>query len=291
MLEEFVIDQPLFCSEIKEAVLKNRKVSHAYLIESHNYEKARELVLAFSKVLLNLDHEIHCSLENNPDFKWIEPDGGLWIKKEQLIDLQTSFKTKSFVNGRRVYVIYGADKLNKSSSNAMLKFLEEPFDQIVAILVTPNRYQVLPTIVSRCQVFSLEEKRHTLEKTMFVERVIDFSLLLESKGSKSIAFLSPFYQDLFATRESSLETMKVLCHLYTDFFEILVKNTRLGDLYPEELIKTITDQNIYDIINKLNVLSTYQEQLKYNVNLKMWLDSFILSFGGDKIDRSSGNFH
>ena len=57
MLEEFVIDQPLFCSEIKEAVLKNRKVSHAYLIESHNYEKARELVLAFSKVLLNLDRK------------------------------------------------------------------------------------------------------------------------------------------------------------------------------------------------------------------------------------------
>lgn len=288
MLEEFEKDQPLFCSEIKQAILKNSKVSHAYLIESHNYGKVRELVLAFSKILLNMDDTVSLSLENHPDFRWIEPDGA-WIKKEQLLDLQTSFKTKSFVNGRRVYVIYGADKLNKSSSNAMLKFLEEPFDQIVAILVAPSRYQVLPTIVSRCQVFSLEERRQVLEKTEFVDRVIEFSLLLETKGASSIAFLSSFYQDLFSTRDTSIETMKILFRIYTDFFEMVTQNVSFDTIYSEELIRMITNQEIYDIINKLNVISSSLEQLKYNVNIKMWLDSFIILFGGDVNDRGSWN--
>lgn len=288
MLEEFEKDQPLFCSEIKQAILKNNKVSHAYLIESHNYGKVRELVLAFSKILLNVDDTVSLSLENHPDFRWIEPDGA-WIKKEQLLDLQTSFKTKSFVNGRRVYVIYGADKLNKSSSNAMLKFLEEPFDQIVAILVAPSRYQVLPTIVSRCQVFSLEERRQALEKTEFVDRVIEFSLLLETKGASSIAFLSSFYQDLFLTRDTSIETMKILFRIYTDFFEMVTQNVPFDTIYSEELIRMITNQEIYDIIDKLNVISSSLEQLKYNVNIKMWLDSFIILFGGDVNDRGSGN--
>ena len=51
-----------------------------------------------------------------------------------------------------------ADKLNMSSANTILKFLEEPEDDIVAILVANNRYAVIETILSRCQVLSLKNK-------------------------------------------------------------------------------------------------------------------------------------
>ena len=50
-----------------------------------------------------------------------------------------------------LFIIYNAEKLNTSSANTILKFLEEPEENIIAVLTTDNRYQVLDTILSRCQ--------------------------------------------------------------------------------------------------------------------------------------------
>ena len=55
----------------------------------------------------------------------------------------------------RVYIINHAESMNEYAANSLLKFLEEPAPNIVAILLADNQYQILDTIVSRCQVISL----------------------------------------------------------------------------------------------------------------------------------------
>ena len=49
-------------------------------------------------------------------------------------------------------VINDVELLNTSAANSILKFLEEPEENIIAILITSNRNLVINTIVSRCQV-------------------------------------------------------------------------------------------------------------------------------------------
>ena len=61
-------------------------------------------------------------------------------------------------------IIKETEKLNASSANTILKFLEEPEDGIIAILLTDNRYHVLDTILSRCQILSLKENEFKLKK-------------------------------------------------------------------------------------------------------------------------------
>ena len=49
------------------------------------------------------------------------------------------------------------------SANTILKFLEEPEDDIIAFLVTDNRYHVIDTILSRCQILTLKDDFFTVE--------------------------------------------------------------------------------------------------------------------------------
>ena len=68
------------------------------------------------------------------------------IQKEQVTNLKNEFKIKSAFNNKRIYIIKNAENLNKSSANTMLKFLEEPEDNIIALLITNNKTKVLETI-------------------------------------------------------------------------------------------------------------------------------------------------
>ena len=63
---------------------------------------------------------------------------------------------KSVSSEKKVYIINGVENLNIAASNSILKFLEEPEENIIAILVCDNINNVLETIISRCQVINLK---------------------------------------------------------------------------------------------------------------------------------------
>lgn len=293
MLYDFIDTQSEFCHTVLQAIEKNKKISHAYFIETNAFAKGRELVLAFAKFLLCQNRSLkeeeiirlsHLVDQNNyPDLKIIEPDGQ-WIKKEQLLDLQAEFKTMSEVpNGMRIYIIFEADKLNRSAANAMLKFLEEPEDNIIAILVGKHRYQMIDTIISRCQIFTLinhdsleEEHPHEL-----VDVVVDFAMDLSRRGSAMIAYVSSKWKQMITTRENYLSAFLIL----EDFYDWVLKYQYGFSSLPtyfqkfENDIHKIAKNNSNDvIIKKLEVIRNYIERLQYNVNLNLFLDSFILSF-------------
>lgn len=57
--------------------------------------------------------------------------------------------------GGRVVLVKGAQKLNASSANALLKVIEEPPPHVRFLFTAPGEAAVLPTIRSRCCVYSL----------------------------------------------------------------------------------------------------------------------------------------
>ena len=82
--------------------INNNCVTHAYLIDENNYVNSYKMILSFVKAILsdnkNIDGNMcnDCSLckriddGNYPELKIIEPDG-MFIKKQQIIDLQQDF--------------------------------------------------------------------------------------------------------------------------------------------------------------------------------------------------------
>lgn len=72
------------------------------------------------------------------------------IKIGQIRDLQTALRLRGFDRGRRAAVIDGAEWMNASAQNALLRILEEPPARTTLVLVAARPSSVLATIRSRC---------------------------------------------------------------------------------------------------------------------------------------------
>jgi len=87
----------------------------------------------------------------HPDVSIIEPAESKVIKIDRVRELQRGFQYGAFEGRSRVAMIDGAEQMNISSANALLKTLEEPPAGAMVVLVTTALDRLLPTIVSRCQ--------------------------------------------------------------------------------------------------------------------------------------------
>lgn len=101
----------------------------------------------------------------HPDVIQIEPDGQM-IKVDQIRQLQEEFSKSGFESRLKIFILSQADKMNNSAANSLLKFLEEPVGNFLAILETESLGRILPTIQSRCQIihFSPLSKEKLQEK-------------------------------------------------------------------------------------------------------------------------------
>ena len=90
--------------------------------------------------------------ETHPDFIQIRPDEpGKAITIGQIRNLVTRLSLKPQFESYRVVIVNPADLMNKAAANAFLKFLEEPTERTVLLLITDKPARLPATIVSRCQ--------------------------------------------------------------------------------------------------------------------------------------------
>ena len=291
MLDLYKDKQPLFYNEVMNC-LNNNKISHAYLIETNDWNEADGLILAFVKQLFrkyisddDLYNNIETLIMNNcySDFIVIESDG-MWIKKEQILDAKEKFKMTSFQNSPRIYLIKNADLLNKYAANSLLKFLEEPEGNIIAILTTNNRYKVIETIRSRCQIYSLlnDKKVKDLFNLELTEKIIE---TLEKKKKNSIAYLPILL-------ENDLKNKDFWKSIFNDMIEVYYNSLRkyenIDYIDYGSIISLITSLNsIQSIINKISILFATINDLDYNLNINMLLDKFIIEFSGGDLDEKN----
>lgn len=296
MLEKYSETQKNFYETVVRSVLEHQKVSHAYFIETNGFSDSKDLAISFAKFLLCTNHHVNndnCSTCNichlidekaYSDLKIIEPDGQ-WIKKEQLLQLQSDFKTKSFTNGYRIYIINGADRLNKSAANSMLKFLEEPEDNIIAILLANNRYQVINTILSRCQILRLvsTESTNLEHEDHYLEVVVSFAELIETKGVKTIAYLPKFWNSTIKTKDDFLNAMQFLANYYESMLSCY-----LGQAIPypyffdykDEMLKYVKNNTLEQLTKKLYTVYHFSKQLDYNLNQNLLIDKLVIELCG-----------
>lgn len=79
------------------------------------------------------------------------------IKVDSVRAINENVNFSSLGGEKRVVIIRNCENFNQSSANALLKNLEEPKDDITYILTCTDPSAILPTIRSRCQVYSLTQ--------------------------------------------------------------------------------------------------------------------------------------
>ena len=155
----FIREQPLL-SNLYENLCKKDRLSHAYLFFGEKYSPLLESALYIAKSIECQEDIFACNKceackrfdeGTHPDFVIIDGTKTL-IKKGDVEDLANFFSLSTLEKGHKgVYIINGIENITQEASNALLKFLEEPKGDIVALLTTSNREKVLETIKSRCE--------------------------------------------------------------------------------------------------------------------------------------------
>ena len=146
--------------------IKVNKVAHAYLITGEAGSGKRALARAFTEALFceiepesekqgQMDHLRLIETGNHPDVAIVEPEGAR-IRIDQIRGLQDKFALRSYAGYWKVGIIAGAETMTAAAANSLLKLLEEPSGKAVIMLLAESQSQLLPTIVSRCQIIALK---------------------------------------------------------------------------------------------------------------------------------------
>lgn len=147
-------------------LIQQKKLVHAYLLTGPAGSGKHELALWVAAGLF-CQHPVkgqpcgkcgECQRifsGNHPDVIDLLPAGNS-IKVEQTRFLKSEFNSSGVESRQKIIIIENAEKMTASAANSLLKFIEEPSGQITVFLLVASLNQLLPTIVSRCQLFKMQ---------------------------------------------------------------------------------------------------------------------------------------
>lgn len=127
--------------------------------------------------------------QTHPDLMEITPEEeGKNITIGQIRTLMEKLSLKPQFERYRVVLLYPADAFNNAAANAFLKYLEEPTERTVLILVTHRMNKLPATIKSRCQKFTLEMPQKNLVLQWLSQQTNNAEIVLNlAQGSPLLA--------------------------------------------------------------------------------------------------------
>jgi DNA polymerase-3 subunit delta' len=179
--------------ELLERSLANGRVAHAYLLLGLPQIGKTTLALNFAQALHCLGEDKPCGRcrsclkiahGNHPDVRVIEAVNGT-IKIDQIRSMQREVTLSPHEGRWKVYVIRQMERATTEAANCLLKTLEEPPAQVILMLTASDIDQLLPTIISRCQVLNLRPP-----SVLLVQKVLEVRWGVDPERAKLLARLS-----------------------------------------------------------------------------------------------------
>ena len=169
-----VVGQQALTTTLKNAV-KSGKLAHAYLFCGPRGVGKTTCARIFAKAINCMaptaDGEAcgqceSCQAFNEQrSFNIFELDAASNNSVEHIKTLMEQTRIPPQVGKYKVFIIDEVHMLSTAAFNAFLKTLEEPPAHVIFILATTEKHKILPTILSRCQIYDFERMtvRNTIE--------------------------------------------------------------------------------------------------------------------------------
>jgi DNA polymerase-3 subunit gamma/tau len=159
---ETVVGQPSITRTLKNAV-KIGQIAHAYLFCGPRGVGKTTCARIFAKTINCLEPgpdgeacnqcESCRSFSENRSFNIHELDAASNNSVDDIRDLIDQIRIPPQLGKYSIYIIDEVHMLSQAAFNSFLKTLEEPPGHAVFILATTEKHKILPTILSRCQIF------------------------------------------------------------------------------------------------------------------------------------------
>lgn len=173
MTFDSVVGQSALTTTLKNAV-KSGKLAHAYLFCGPRGVGKTTCARIFAKAI-NCEHpneageacndcESCRAFNEQRSFNIFELDAASNNGVDQIKTLMEQTRIPPQVGKYKVFIIDEVHMLSPAAFNAFLKTLEEPPSHVIFILATTEKHKILPTILSRCQIYDFE--RMTVPNTI-----------------------------------------------------------------------------------------------------------------------------
>ena len=160
-----VVGQQALTTTLKNAV-KSGKLAHAYLFCGPRGVGKTTCARIFAKAI-NCEHptadseacnecESCKAFNEGRSYNIFELDAASNNSVENIKSLMDQTRIPPQVGRYKVFIIDEVHMLSTAAFNAFLKTLEEPPAHVIFILATTDKHKILPTILSRCQIYDFE---------------------------------------------------------------------------------------------------------------------------------------
>jgi len=165
MTFDTVVGQSALTTTLKNAV-KSGKLAHAYLFCGPRGVGKTTCARIFAKAI-NCEHPTEsgeacnncesCQAFNEQrSYNIFELDAASNNGVEHIKTLMEQTRIPPQMGKYKVFIIDEVHMLSTAAFNAFLKTLEEPPAHVIFILATTEKHKILPTIISRCQIYDFE---------------------------------------------------------------------------------------------------------------------------------------
>ena len=161
-MEKFVVSARKYRPDVFEAVVGQEHITTTLL----NAVQSNQLAQAFlfcgprgvgkttcARILAKIINQQDGEKEHDLSYNIYELDAASNNSVEDIRGLVDQVRYPPPVGKYKVYIIDEVHMLSNAAFNAFLKTLEEPPSYAIFILATTEKHKVIPTILSRCQIF------------------------------------------------------------------------------------------------------------------------------------------
>ncbi|WP_461629360.1 DNA polymerase III subunit gamma/tau [Labilibaculum euxinus] len=253
-----VVGQQSITVTLKNAI-KNNHLAHAYLFCGPRGVGKTSCARIFAKTIncsnISSDFEACDTCEScvafneNRSYNIHELDAASNNSVEDIRSLIDQVRIPPQIGSYSIYIIDEVHMLSASAFNAFLKTLEEPPAHAIFVLATTEKHKILPTILSRCQIFDFNRIKVEDSVKHLKEIAEKESVVIEEEGLNVIAqkadgamrdALSIFDQIVsFSGKEIS--------------FESVIQNLNVLDYdYYFKMVDAFLDGKVSDVLLMLN---------------------------------------
>ena len=163
-----VVGQASITTTLKNSIL-NKHLGHAYLFSGPRGVGKTTCARIFAKTIncseISESGEAcnRCescrSFNENRSFSIHELDAASNNSVDDIRSLTEQVRIPPQIGSYSIYIIDEVHMLSQSAFNAFLKTLEEPPTHAIFVLATTEKHKIIPTILSRCQIFDFNRIR------------------------------------------------------------------------------------------------------------------------------------